>query len=266
MIEVYSTVLIFLLLILSLIIGSFLNVVIYRLPLMMQGSTQVPFNLVKPRSHCPDCKKKIPAYLNIPILGYFLIQGKCYVCANRISVLYPFIELLSLLFAGFIIHQFGISFETLAALVFTWILIPLIWIDIKHQLLPDFLTLPGIWLGLFVNVFDLFTPITSAVIGAMIGYASLWLIAKLFKSIKKQDGIGYGDFKLFALLGAWLGWQKLPIILFQASLFGFLISFVYLLYKKQKLDTPIAFGPYLAISGWVTLFFEEKIGSLFILF
>lgn len=260
---------IFLVVILGLCIGSFLNVVIYRLPKMLERQWEedvsippaetVSLNLIKPASHCTHCKKKIPFYLNIPLIGYFLAKGKCCYCSHKISSIYPLVELFSGLSAGLIAYQWGVSWETLAALVFTWLLIPLIFIDIKHQLLPDILTLLGIWLGLFANLFQLFAPLEDAFIGAVAGYVSLWVIAQIFRSIKKKEGMGYGDFKLFAMLGAWQGWEDLSFILLQASLLGLLVSLIHLVLKKQKFDTPVPFGPYLAISGWTTLFFGDRI-------
>lgn len=272
--QTHLSLFIFMLVILGLCMGSFLNVVIYRLPKMIMrtweenhsASTEqdtASLNLVSPSSHCPNCKKKIPFYLNIPLLGYFLAGRKCHFCAQKISSLYPLVEFFSGVSAGLIAYQWGVNWETLAALVFTWLLIPLIFIDIKHQLLPDILTLLGIWIGLSVNLFNLFAPIEDAVIGTVAGYVSLWVIAQLFRIIKKREGIGYGDFKLFAMLGAWQGWEDLPFILLQASLLGLLISLIRLLLKKQKFDTPVAFGPYLAISGWITLFFGKYIMSFY---
>ncbi len=263
----------FFMIVLGLCIGSFLNVVVYRLPQMLsrQWANSFPLsetdgfqvNLFTPRSHCPHCKESIPFYLNVPLLGYFITHRKCHFCHQNISLLYPLIELITVIFTGIVTYTWGFSWETLGALIFTWLLIPLIFIDIKHQLLPDALTLVGVWLGLSFNLFDLFIPIKNAVIGAVAGYMSLWLLAHLFKMIRKQEGMGYGDFKLFAMLGAWQGWENLPIILLQASLLGLCISLILLFSKKHKFNTPIPFGPYLAISGWNTLFFKENIMLLY---
>jgi leader peptidase (prepilin peptidase)/N-methyltransferase len=257
----------------GLCLGSFLNVVIYRLPKMLtrewSGDTDAvvhghkPFNLVLPSSHCPTCEKKIPFYLNIPLLGYFLARGKCIFCHQKIPITYPLVEFLSAVSVTYIAYKWGVGLETLAAIVFTALLIPLMFIDIKHQMLPDMLTLFGIWLGLSVNLLNLFSSIEDAVIGTIIGYCSLWMIAKIFQLIRKKEGIGYGDFKLFSMLGAWQGWQDLPFILLQASFLGLIVSAFQIFLKKQKFNNPIPFGPYLAISGWVTLFWGEEINQFY---
>ncbi len=264
--------------ILGLCVGSFLNVVIYRLPIMLHQAwraecldfleqpTQVQphaITLNKPRSHCPNCNKQIPFWHNIPILSYLLLRGKCAYCKARISPRYLFVELGTAVLAIFIAYEFGASWPMLAVQIFTASLIALFFIDISHQLLPDDITLSLLWLGLFCNIWGTFTDLQSAVIGALAGYLSLWIVAFLFKKLRKKDGMGHGDFKLFAALGAWLGWQVLPFIILLASVCGAIIGVSFLIMNKNKPDTPMPFGPMLALAGWIAMFWGGQLITLY---
>lgn len=268
--------------ILSLCVGSLLNVIIYRLPLMQEAQwrqeccellqikekkkTTSSINLFFPRSFCPHCKALVRAWQNIPLLSYLVLKGRCYHCHERISIRYPLIELLTLALSLYATWHFGLTLKLIFGLVAIWILICLVFIDLDHQLLPDSLTLGLLWLGLLANTQHLFTSINNAVFGAVIAYLSLWIFIKLFYLITGKIGMGHGDFKLFAAFGAWFGWALLPFILFMASIMGALIGFIYLkAYKKPK-DTTIAFGPFLSISGFIVLFWGERIVSWYLQF
>ena len=240
---------------LGLIVGSFLNVIIYRLPIMLLRESTTPIvNLIIPRSHCPKCDSFIPWQQNIPIISYILLKGKCNYCQTAIHWHYPTVELLSCLTALLVAVYFGVNIKTLAILILTWSLIAAIFIDCAYQLLPDNITIPLIWLGLLLNTHNIFTTPTNAIIGAVSGYLILWLIAHIFKLIRKIDGMGYGDFKLLAVFGAWLGWQLLPMILLGASLIGSVVGLVLIFKKKARFAHPMPFGPYLAFTGWVAFF------------
>jgi leader peptidase (prepilin peptidase)/N-methyltransferase len=261
----------------ALVIGSFLNVVIYRVPLMLQNSwrnqcldylsldeqafprTKESFNLFRPRSHCPKCQVPVKWYFNIPLLGYLLCLGHCSNCKKSISLRYPLVELLSCLLALYLTWHFGWSWQLAFSLVFTWLLISLIFIDFDHQLLPDSLTYSLLWLGLIANSWQLFCPLQDAVIGVIAGYLSFWTVANLFKLLSGRDGMGYGDFKLLAALGAWVGWQILPFIIIVSSLLGAVVGISLILFKGHKRETPIPFGPYLALAGWIALFWGKPL-------
>lgn len=260
--------------VLGLLVGSFLNVVIYRTPILLmrcwrrecQELTEQPldaegekFNLVTPRSRCPHCHHSIAALENIPVLSYLWLRGKCSACAKPISVRYPFIELLSAALSAVTAWHFGFGMAAVAALALTWVLIALAFIDIDHMLLPDSLVLPFLWLGLLLNVFNVFTPLSNAVIGAVAGYLSLWLVFHLFKLITGKEGMGYGDFKLLALFGAWLGWQSLPLIILLSSLIGALIGIGLIVLRGRDRAQPLPFGPYLAAAGWVAMLWGDVI-------
>ena len=260
--------------ILGCIIGSFLNVVIYRLPIILKNESekdcfeyfhqepptkQCKFNLVIPRSHCPNCKAPISWWQNIPIISYIMLKGKCTHCKTPISWRYMAIEILSCITTILVVVYFGAGIKTLPMLVLTWTLIVAIFIDVEHQLLPDHITIPLIWFGLLTNISYIFTSPTSAIIGAISGYLSLWTITKIFKLIRKVDGMGYGDFKLFAAFGAWLGWQMLPIILLAASLAGVVVGLTLVISKKIKFSEPLSFGPYLATAGWAACFWGQQV-------
>ena len=267
----------------GLLIGSFLNVVIYRLPQQLQLSwrhdaldflgklensepaqTNDKFNLVYPPSRCPRCETLIKPWQNIPIISYLILRGRCQACSEPISIQYPAVELICGLMSAFIIFHFGFTEQGVFALLFTWMLIALTGIDANHQLLPDNLTLPLLWLGLLVNIGGVYTDLVSAVIGAAAGYLSLWTIYWAFKLITGKEGMGHGDFKLLAALGAWLGWQQLPLIVLLSSLVGAIIGTLMLLLQKQDRQNQIAFGPYLAIAGWIALVAGDKITSAYL--
>jgi len=263
--------------ILGLVVGSFLNVVIYRLPLILQRNwrneccellalkkgDEGAFNLASPPSHCPQCKMPVRAWQNIPVLSFIFLKGRCAHCKVRISWRYPFVELLTGGLTLWVAWHFGISLQTVMAIIFTWCLIALTFIDLDHQLLPDNITLPLLWLGLLVNLTGLFTDIQSAVLGAAAGYLSLWIIARIFYHITGKTGMGHGDFKLFAAFGAWLGWQKLLLIIMCASVLGLIVGVILIVSKKHSREIPISFGPYLAIAGWIALLWSDKLLSLY---
>ncbi|BAP56277.1 type IV prepilin-like proteins leader peptide-processing enzyme [Thioploca ingrica] len=263
---------------LGLIIGSFLNVVIYRLPIMMQQEARLqcaellnvpasqpnqPFNLIQPRSHCPHCGHQVAILENIPLVSFIWQRGQCTACHQAISWRYPFVELLSASLAIILAWQFGFTWQLLGALTLTWILLALSMIDFDHQLLPDSLTLPGLWLGLGVNLFNLYTNIETSVIGAIAGYLFLWSIYWVFKLLTGKEGMGYGDFKLLALLGAWLGWQPLPSIILISSFLGALVGISLIIIRQHDKNVPIPFGPYLAFAGWIYLLWGEKLTQIY---
>lgn len=263
----------------SLIIGSFLNVIIYRLPIIIKTqwrqqchdflgmkdpdqpheSAKEKFNLAWPNSHCPSCKKKLKPWHNIPLISFIFLRGRCAFCSEIISWQYPVVELLSAALALIVAFQFGATYQALALIILSYALIALTFIDLKHQLLPDDLTLSFLWIGLIVNMFGLFTDLQSAVIGALAGYLSLWCINYVFKLIKKTDGMGHGDFKLFALFGAWLGWPMLPFVLLASAGVGAIVSIALILTKKMERENPIPFGPYLAAAGFVAAVWGPQI-------
>ncbi len=257
----------------GLLIGSFLNVVIYRLPKMMQREIdhyvadhngqplphQDVFNLVLPRSSCPHCGHQISAIENIPVLSYLALGGKCAACRAPISVRYPLVELFTALISFVLIWHFGLNFTGVASLVFGYFLVTLAFIDFDTQLLPDDLTLALLWCGLLVNIDGVFCPLTTAVIGAVCGYGFLWLVYWVFKLVTGKEGMGYGDFKLLAAIGAWLGWTVLPAVILFASLTGTLVGLGLIAFGKHQRATPIPFGPYLAIAGLIALLFGHWI-------
>lgn len=253
----------------SLAIGSFLNVIIYRLPLMIQAEWKKEcrqilnmspelnekINLFFPRSFCPACKAMIPAIHNIPLLSYLFLGGRCRQCKHPISPRYPLVEIFSCLLALLAAWYFDFNLTLVFALLFIWFSISLFFIDLQHQLLPDSLTLGLLWLGLIANTQSLFTSLPDAVLSAACAYLSLWLFIQIFYLCTGKIGMGHGDFKLFAAFGAWFGWTQLPFILLFASLSGILIGIIYLKAKgKTTKNTPIPFGPFLCIAGLVSLF------------
>ena len=260
----------------GLVIGSFLNVVIHRTPIILMqrwqedcqqltgnapanGAKQERFNIVTPRSRCPHCGHAISALENIPLLSYLWLRGKCSACRKPISLRYPFVELLSGLLAAVCAWHFGFGVAGLAAMALTWLLIALTFIDIDHQLLPDVMVLPFLWLGLLLNIAGIYTELPTAVIGAASGYLSLWLVFHVFKLITGKEGMGYGDFKLLALFGAWLGWKSLPLIILLSSFIGALIGIGLIVFRGRDRAQPLPFGPYLAAAGWVALLWGEEI-------
>ena len=264
--------------ILGLLIGSFLNVVIYRLPVMMQQEWQQQcdelngketeaieaFTLSRPRSRCPRCSHEITALENIPVLSYLALGGKCSQCKITIAARYPLIEAFTGLLSGLVAWHFGMGWACGGALLLTWSLIALSFIDIDHQLLPDSITLPLMWLGIIFSFFTVYTDLHSSVIGAIAGYLSLWLVYQGFKLITGKEGMGYGDFKLLAALGAWLGWSLLPTIVLLSSLVGAIIGISLIVFRKHQRDIPIPFGPYLAAAGWIALMWGHQINVLYI--
>ena len=260
---------------LGLCVGSFLNVVIHRLPKMMEQDWQAQcaelrgesppdqgeaLSLAKPRSRCPNCGHQITALENIPLVSYLLIlKGKCSGCGTRISPRYPITELLTGLLSAFAAWHFGPTIQTVGALALLWALIALSAIDLDTQLLPDSITLPLLWLGLAFNLWTTFADLPTAVIGAMAGYLSLWSVFWLFKLATGKEGMGCGDFKLLAALGAWLGWQMLPAIILLSSVVGAVVGIALIVAARHGRNVPIPFGPYLAAAGVIALFWGQRI-------
>ncbi|MBF4558721.1 prepilin peptidase [Pseudomonas sp. p50] len=265
-------------LLVGLLVGSFLNVVIWRLPKMLKrdwrlqahdilgqplDTPQPTYNLMLPHSHCPHCDHSIRAWENIPLISYVFLRGRCSNCAASISKRYPLTELACGVLSAFIAWHFGFGWPACLVLVLTWGLLAMSLIDAEHQLLPDVLVLPLLWLGLIVNSFDLFVPLHEALWGAIAGYLVLWSVFWLFKLITGKDGMGYGDFKLLAMLGAWGGWQILPLTLLLSSFVGAIIGVTLLRFRNAKTSTPIPFGPYLAIAGWIALLWGGQITDFY---
>lgn len=267
----------------SLMIGSFLNVVIYRLPKMLeQGwkrecrefladelakpikSDQAIITLSTPSSSCPACQHKIRFYENIPLISWLFLRGKCSQCHTKIALRYPLVELTTAILSVVIAANFGVTYTTLFLLILTWGLICLTLIDLDHMLLPDQITLPLLWLGLIVNISGTIVPLSDAVIGAIAGYMSLFSIFWLFKLITGKEGMGHGDFKLVALFGAWLGWQLLPLLILMASAVGAVIGISLMVFKNHQREQAIPFGPYLAVAGWITLLWGNGIWSWYL--
>jgi len=233
--------------------------------LKIESSTPTePFNLGFPNSHCPKCNHKIRPWENIPLISYLFLRGRCSSCKNSISIRYPIIELISGLLAGYVIFHFGATPQGLLTLLLLWALIALTVIDIDTQYLPDNITLPLLWLGILVNSFGVFTDISSSVYGAMAGYGVLWSVYWLFKLLTGKDGMGFGDFKLLAALGAWMGWEVLPIIIILSSLVGAVIGIAGILIQGRDKNIPIPFGPYLAIAGFIALLYGDKITQVYL--
>jgi leader peptidase (prepilin peptidase) / N-methyltransferase len=275
---------------LGLLIGSFLNVVIYRLPIMLERewrqqcqellatdghaahSDNPPevFNLVQPRSRCPDCGAPVRAWQNIPVLSWLLLRGKCASCKTSISVRYPLIELVTGLLSGLLIWRFGVNIEAAGALLLLWSLIALTVIDIDQQLLPDCITLPLLWLGISISLFQpatsalQFPDLSSSVIGAIVGYTSLWSVYWVFRLLTGKEGMGYGDFKLLAALGAWLGWQMLPLVIFLSALTGAVSGVAMIILLGRDRQLPIPFGPYLAVAGLIALLWGPQINATYL--
>lgn len=276
----------FTVLLFSLLVGSFLNVVILRLPKMMEAdwtqqcrellqhqeaqakgetpvaapqNTDKPFNLMTPASTCPKCGHKIRAWENIPIISYLLLKGKCANCKTHISIRYPLTEAATALLSVVVAWHFGFGWDCFWALVLTWSLVALTVIDFDTQLLPDDITLPLLWVGLLVNLDSGFVRLPDAVLGAIGGYLILWSVYWVFKKLTGKEGMGYGDFKLLAMLGAWMGWQALPLIILLSSLVGAVIGISLILFRGHDRNIPIPFGPYLAIAGWIYLLWGQHL-------
>lgn len=262
----------------GLLIGSFLNVVIHRLPIMMEREWQAqcaelagntpassePFSLVVPRSRCPHCGHLIGALENIPIISYLLQRGCCKGCGKGISPRYPLVEALTGLAFGYAAWRFGFSMAGVGAMLFLAIMIALTFIDADTQLLPDDLTLPLLWAGLLINLFHTFTTLPNAVIGAAVGYLALWSVYWLFKLTTGKEGMGYGDFKLLAAIGAWLGWPMLPLVILLSSLVGAVIGIALIVLAKRGRNVPMPFGPYLAIAGVIALFWGNELNRTYL--
>jgi len=268
----------------SLMIGSFLNVVVYRLPKMMQYAwyhecrdflaeevKDIPaqklayMTLSKPDSTCPKCKHKIRFYENIPVVSWLFLKGKCGQCNNAISRRYPLVETATALLSLLVAQHFGATIETLLVLILTWGLISLTLIDFDHMLLPDQIVMPLLWFGLLININGTFASLTEAIIGAAVGYMSLFSVFWLFKLCTGKEGMGHGDFKLFALFGAWIGWQLLPILILMASVVGAIVGITLMVFKNHQREQAIPFGPYLAVAGFVTFLWGEGIWAWYLL-
>lgn len=265
----------------GLVIGSFLNVAIYRLPVMLERKwrsqcqeilrpykkpPKAPkrFDLVMPGSSCPHCGHAITALENIPILSFLWLRGKCSACGKPISWHYPLVELLTGGLTAAVAWHFGFGIAAFAGMALTWCLIALSFIDIDRQLLPDDITLPLLWAGLVLNVFAFFTPPVSAILGAAGGYIFLWLVYQAFKLATGKEGMGYGDFKLFATLGAWLGWQSLPLIILLSSLVGAVVGISFILFFGHDRRMPIPFGPFLCVAGWIAMMWGDALTGLYL--
>lgn len=263
MLEIDFSILLALSAIIGLIVGSFLNVAIYRLPQMFfQAQTTQSFNLFLPRSHCPDCKHPLRIRDNIPVFSFLFLRGRCAHCQTHIPKQYLMVELLSAAIAVWLFWQFGLSLNLFIALFLFWALLTLSFIDFNHQILPDVITLPLLWAGLLVNSFSLFTTPESAIIGAISGYLVLWVIYWIFKFLTHKEGIGYGDFKLLAALGAWCGWQALPMIIFLSSTAGSVIGILLMAFAGRSRNLPIAYGPWLAIAGAIVFLWGDEISQI----
>ncbi len=271
-----------------LVVGSFLNVVIYRLPVMMEREwraqceemaksptvSEVPeerFDLVVPRSRCPSCGTMIKAWQNIPVVSYLLLGGKCAKCKASISARYPVVEMMTGVLAALCAWRFGAGPEAIMAIVMTLALVPVAMIDADTQLIPDSIVLPLMWIGLAMSLYHpvagaetLFIAPQDAIIGAMAGYLSLWSIYWLFKLVTGKEGMGYGDFKLLAALGAWLGWQQLPMIILMSAVVGAVVGITMVVLTKHERSVPIPFGPYLAAAGWISMLWGDTIKTLYL--
>jgi leader peptidase (prepilin peptidase) / N-methyltransferase len=276
LLETDTTALIVATVMLGLMVGSFLNVVVYRLPIMMEHSwrqesteylglatepaTQEPsINLLQPPSRCPNCAAPVRPWQNIPIISFLLLGGKCANCKIPIPLRYPAVEAITAIFSACVVWHFGFTVQAGAALILTWALISLSLIDIDHQILPDSITLPLLWIGMGLSVPEVFTTSHAAIIGAISGYLSLWIVYHVFRILTGKEGMGFGDFKLLAMLGAWMGWQYLPVIILFSSLVGALTGSLMILFGRQSRSAPIPFGPYLSAAGWTALLWGEEI-------
>ena len=272
----------------ALIIGSFLNVVIHRLPIMMDREwrqqceelsntppdREIPegrFDLVVPRSRCPSCGHSISAWQNIPVVSYLLLGGKCRHCKDSISARYPLVEMLTAVLAALCAWRFGFGWEAVMAILMTLALVTISMIDADTQLIPDSIVLPLLWIGLLMSLFHplegsetLFVAPKVAIVGAVAGYLSLWTVYQLFKLVTGKEGMGYGDFKLLAALGAWLGWQQLPQIILMSAVVGAVVGISLMVFRKHERSVPIPFGPYLAAAGWITMLWGDTIKNAYL--
>lgn len=269
----------------SLFVGSFLNVVVHRLPIMMEtgwrqecheflGTSEEdntketkdskPFNLMVPRSRCPSCDTLITASQNIPVLSYALLKGKCGSCGTHISAQYPLIELITMILSMLVAYELGFGWQALAGVIITWALVALSVIDLKHTLLPDDITLPLLWMGLLASLIPVFVEPQTAIVGAAAGYLSLWSVYWLFKLVTGKEGMGYGDFKLLAVFGAWLGWESLPTIILLSSVVGAVVGITMIVVRGRDRNIPIPFGPYLAAAGWLAMLYGDSIQKIYL--
>jgi len=261
----------------SLLIGSFLNAVIYRVPVMLERSwkqdcqelfgnekqvskNSETFNILTPRSQCPSCGHSITAWENIPVISYLFLQGRCSSCKQSISIEYPLVEIITTVLSVLLAWKFGYGIQLLASLVFLWVLIVLFMIDAKTMFLPDNLTYPLLWLGILINYNQIFVSLESSVLGAVFGYLSLWSVYHLFKLLTGKEGMGYGDFKLLAAIGAWGGWQILPFVIMSSAMFGAVLGSIWMyVIQRNKESSPIPFGPWLAMAGFVAVVWREDV-------
>ena len=262
----------------GLIVGSFLNVVIHRLPKMMEADwqgqcaelrgeelpTTEPLTLATPRSRCPHCGHGITAMENIPVISWLVLRGKCSSCKAPISIRYPLVEAVTGLLSAYAAWHFGFGLQAVGAILFIWAMVALTGIDFDTQLLPDSITLPLVWLGLLFNLFGTYTSLSSAVIGAMAGYLSLWSVYWGFRLATGKEGMGFGDFKLLAAIGAWLGWQMLPVTILLSSLVGAIVGVGLIVLAKRGRNVPIPFGPYLAAAGLLALFYGKELNRAYL--
>lgn len=269
-------------LIVGLLVGSFLNVVIYRLPLQLASAwrresmdflgvepdqierNDSHYTIAFPSSQCPACQQPIKPWHNIPVFSYLFLRGKCAHCAAAISLQYPLIEVITAVATCFVVYQYGLNAQAALIILFTWTLIALTGIDYNEQLLPDIITLPLLWAGLLANLSGMFASLSDAVIGAAAGYLVLWSIFWLFKLVTGKEGMGHGDFKLLAALGAWMGWQQLPLIILLSSIVGALVGIIAIVFSGRDSQKPMPFGPYLAVAGWIALVWGEAISSRYL--
>jgi leader peptidase (prepilin peptidase)/N-methyltransferase len=267
---------------LGLMVGSFLNVVVHRLPVMLERDwkrqcleylhpdqaqeTGERFNLIVPRSRCPSCGHRITALENIPVLSWLFLQGKCSACGTRISPRYPIVEFATALLSAVVAWKLGWGWPLAAALVFTWALIALSLIDFDHKLLPDAITLPLLWLGLLLSLGPLFADMRASIVGAAAGYLSLWSVYHLFRLATGKEGMGFGDFKLLAAIGAWLGWHALPVTILLSSLVGAAVGIGLILIRGRDRNIPIPFGPYIAAAGWLALLWGKDLTDAYLRF
>ena len=270
----------------GLLVGSFLNVVIHRLPIMLErdwkaqcieylgdnivlkdaetAGSNSKYNLVVPRSACPTCKQPITALQNIPVLSYVFLGGKCAGCKTRISIRYPLVEAMTGLLTGFLAWRYGVTWMAAFAIIYVWALIALTFIDADTTLLPDDITLPLLWLGLLVNTGGAFTDVSSAILGAAGGYLVLWTVYWGFKLLTGKDGMGYGDFKLLAAIGAWLGWQLLPLVILLSAAVGTVVGIAGILLKGRDKGAKLPFGPYLAAAGFIAMIWGQQLTSWYL--
>lgn len=267
---------------LGLLAGSFLNVVSLRLPRMLErdwkrearaildlpapaDEADADLSLASPRSHCPQCKATVRAWQNVPVVSWLMLRGRCANCDQAIPIQYPLLELASAAAAAVCAVQLGVSASLVGALLVTWMLLPMIVIDLRTQLLPDNLTLPLLWLGLVFNLAGWgFADLESAVLGAVFGYGSFWLIFQIFRLVTGKEGMGFGDFKLLAALGAWLGWQSLPLIILLSSVVGAVVGVGLMVSGRLNRETPMPFGPYLAVAGWIAMLWGPQITNAYL--